>query len=186
MKGIVAYSFALRDHEPNPCNLRLAKAVKRIRNEYMERGEQVVIVAQKSVAIGLQHLEVPVDYVVTEYKCAGTTDTEEITAQAIEFFDYCYPIDLNFLNFPLYPLDEIIPVAHLIQLIKCRQEFRRHGIQTRSLWSLRRKIGRVGFDPKSKQWWTRGPVRLVIGAMRQILFGFNTRQNGPTELLELR
>ena len=43
MKGLVAFSFGLRDieHEPNPCNVRLAQAVMEIIAG--EQGEVVVV-----------------------------------------------------------------------------------------------------------------------------------------------
>lgn len=176
MKGIIVYSFALRDREPNPCNVRLARATKRIKEEFEEQGETVLIVAQKTVAFALRGLEVPVDYTVVRYKYPGRTDSEDITTQAADFFRSVSPAD--------DPVDEVIPVAHPIQEIKCRQEVRKAGFKTLSLLKLWRKIGRVGTDRESKQWWTRGPIRLITGAAIQVLFGYNTRQHGPSELSE--
>jgi len=150
----------------------LARAVKRIRDYYEDQGEKVLVVAQKSVAQVLHDLGVPVHYVVERYKYQGTTDTEDITAQAVRFFRANGPVD------------EIVTVAQPIQQIKCHSEVYRRGFNALPLLRLWHMVGHIGFDRESEQWWTRGPIRLLIGSVRQVLFGFNTRQHGPTELSE--
>ena len=42
MKGLVAFSFALGKEEPNPCNVRLARAVRRI---IRKEKESVMVIA---------------------------------------------------------------------------------------------------------------------------------------------
>lgn len=163
MKGMIVFSFALRDKEPNPCNVRLAKAAKRILDK---SGEPVMIVARRATALALQKIGVPAVHVIQ--KRPGYEGSEGMVQQAA-------------LVFWIKGVKEVIPVAQpFLQLTKCIQLVRRGGFKTPSFWELCRLIGWIGFDPESKQPWTRGPARLAFYAIRQIFLGYKP----PPELSE--
>lgn len=146
MIGIVAFSFALGKNEPNPCNIRLASAVELI---VRESKEPVILVAQWEIARAIK--SVPVDYVVEKHRTEGAyLDSEEVMAQAAEFFRK-------------HGVKEVIPVANpFLHLAKCRSLVYKEGFV-----SINRRIGWVGFYRKSLQWWTRGPIRLIVYAILQ-------------------
>lgn len=151
--GLIAYSFALGKTEPNPCNVRLARAVERIVREEAVKGNEVIVVAQWEVALALSRKP---SLVVYEHRQKGMyLDSEEVTAQAVSLFE-------------AWKITEVIPVANpFLQLFKCRKLVRNVG-----LTPLRRRIGWIGFDKESLQWWTRGPVRLLTGTALHVSVGY--------------
>ena len=166
MKGMIVFSYALRDEEPNLCNVRLAKAVFRIVDEL---DEPIVLVSQRTVLLALRQLGAPVAKIhVVEKRLGEYEGSEEVVKQATEVF-----LERR--------ITEVIPVAQpFLQLTKCVQLVRKAGFRTPSFWKLCRMIGWIGFDPKSKQPGTRGPVRSVLYTIRQMLFGYRP----PPELSE--
>ena len=159
---MIVYSFAWRRKEHSPCNIRLAKAAKRIA---AATGEPVKIVAQKTTAAVLQELGASV---LVVKKRSGYEGSEDLTGQAAEVFR-------------AEGISEVIPVAQpFLQLTKCIQLVRKAGFKSPSFWKLCRMIGWIGFDRKSVQPWTRGPVRLVFYTFRQMFLGYRP----PPELSE--
>ena len=159
---MIVYSFAWRRKEHSCCNIRLAKAAKRIA---LVSGS-FRIVAQRTTAAVLQELGVKDVFVVK--KRPGYEGSKDVTDQAAEVFR-------------AEGITEVIPIAQpLLQLTKCIQLVRKAGFRTLSFWKLCRMIGWIGFDRKSVQPWTRDPVRLVFHAFRQIFFGYQP----PPELSE--
>lgn len=166
MKGMIVFSFALREREPNPCNIRLARAAERIifKEEFKE--EDIVVVAQRTVSLALHERLVSIDHVVQ--KKPGYGGSEEVVRQAAEVFRR-------------YGITEVIPVAQpFLLLTKCVQLVRKAGFRVPSFPKLCRMIGWIGFDWYSRQPWTRDPIRLVYYTMRQIVFGYRP----PPELSE--
>lgn len=164
MKGIIVFSFAWRENSHSPCNVRLAKAAKRIIDG---ANGTVVVVAQRSTAATLRELGIPVAHVVE--KRPGYESSEEVVRQAARIF------------WERGVKEEIIPVAQpFLQLTKCIQLVRKAGFRTPSFWKLCRMIGWIGFDRQSAQPWTRGPVRLVFYTFRQMFLGYHP----PPELSE--
>jgi len=152
--GIVAFSFALGEKEPNPCNRRLACEVDRIARKLREENKEVVIVSQWEVAEGLKELEIGPDLVITEHRQKGSyLDSDEVAFQAAIFLH-----DQGVM--------EVVPVAHpFLHLTKCQKLLRKAGFKVR-----KEKIRYIGFYPESKQWWTRGPLHLFLYAILQVLF----------------
>lgn len=153
--GMVCFSFALRaeDEEPNPCNIRLAKVAERIVDEL--GGEEVVVVAQWEIARQLRadgyvvakSVELPAD--------GSYLGSEDVWEDAKDVFKY-YDIEKS-----------ICPVANpFLHLTKVKKMIVADG-----WWIIDRKIGRIGFDKLSTQWWTRGPLRLLLYAVLQKLTG---------------
>lgn len=146
--GIVAFSFGQRApaDEPNPCNRRLATAVERMLTE------PAVLVAQWEVARGLQdglaaHVVGP-DH--------GYLDTAAVWARAV----------------PVLRSGGVRRVVAVAQPVLHRS--RAHRLIRRSGFLVeRRPIGWIGFDSSSAntQWWTRGPLRLALYAVRQAFTG---------------
>lgn len=156
--GMVAFSFALREHEPNPCNIRLAKAVERI----VDGEHTKTVVAQWEVALQLATDRYPVALTV-DPSGVGYLDSEGVWEAAKEYF-------------LKHGITTVIPVAQpFLQMAKVKQMIRRDGFEV-----IRRPVGWVGFDNMSTQPWTRGPLRLLAYAVKQKLTGskgFAGRQN---------
>ena len=163
MKGMIVFSFAWRRDGQSLCNVRLAQAAQRIIDG---TNEEVVVVAQRTTAAVLRRLRISVTHVIE--KRPGYEGSEEVVRQAAVIFGR-------------QGVREVIPVAQpILQLTKCIQLVRKAGFRTPSFWKLCRMIGWIGFDRKSVQPWTRGPVRLVLYTMRQMFFGYRP----PPELSE--
>lgn len=147
MKGLVAFSFGLCKQEPNPCNVRIAQEVERI---VREEGEPVAVVAQWEVA---RALKTRPECTVILHAKGEYLDSEEVMRQAAEFFQR-------------RGIQTVIPVAQpFLQLWKCQ------GLVERAGFSIaRRTVQRIGFCTASEQWWTRGPIRLLLYAVLQCLF----------------
>lgn len=154
VKGIVAFSFALREEseEPNPCNWRLAREVT-LATERESRGP-LVVVAQWEIDKALETTNVSPYRTVVRPIPGGYLSSEDVWAQAREVFTSA-------------GVTEVIPVAQpFLQLWKVERMIRKDGFRVQH-----RHIGRVGFDKQSKQWWTRGALRLLFYAVLQVIFG---------------
>ena len=147
------FSFGLRrpGQEPNPCNVRLARATQRVLDETAAR---VVLVAQWEVALALPSsatahvVERPVD---DRY-----LDTERVWAQAAPVLRQA-------------GVHRVVAVAQpLLHRSKAHRLIRRDGFEP-----VRPRIGRIGFDSsfRNTQWWTRGPLRLLLYAVLQSVTG---------------
>lgn len=151
--GLVAFSFALRDvdREPNPCNIRLAKAVERIiQSEYRE----VVAITQWEITRQLKRDGCMVAHSVELRKDGKYLDSEGVWEEAKEIFRRM-------------GITEVIPVAQpFLQMIKIKAMIQADGFEV-----IDREIGRIGFDKESNQPWTRGPIQLFVYALRQKLTG---------------
>ena len=157
-RAVVAFSFGSRDelHEPNPCNVRLARAAERIIND--ELGD-LLLISQWEIAEQLESDGLHVDHIIRYPSEGGYLDSDEVWAQALPMLDK-------------YGVSSVIPVVHpFLQMYKVRQLIRESGISVE-----RRRIGWIGFDssPANTQWWTKGPVRLSAYAVMQA-FGRRTR-----------
>lgn len=148
--GLVAFSFGLSGHEPNPCNTRLAGAVRRIVNNENSR---VIVVVQWEIALSLASLSIT-NVVERHRKKDAYLDSEEVMAQAAEVFRE-------------YGITRVIPVANqFLHLRKCRDLVIKAGFIPEI-----RGFGKIGFYKESLQWWTRGPFRLLFYAVLQKLTG---------------
>ncbi len=153
-KGLVAFSFAQRPIEPSPCNKRLAKAVERIMRE--ESG-LIVVVAQWEVSLGLETLE-PILTVKKHRQSDCYLDCDEVTAQAVPLFR-----ELG--------ITEVIVVGNpFLHLMRCKEVVREAGFVP-----VKRRVGWIGFDRKSLQWWTKGPLELFFYSVLQKLIGWKGR-----------
>jgi len=150
--GIVAFSFGLRENEPNPCNVRLAEEVIRAAHEV---GSQVCIVAQWEIARALQEWGLVADVVVDPVpgKYLGSAD---VAMRAKEAFQSA-------------GVQECVVIAQpFLHLSRCKRLMEMAGFRPRDM-----AIGRIGFDSQSTQWWTRGPIRLLLYAVLQRAFGYS-------------
>lgn len=141
--GIVAFSFANRgpEAEPNPCNVRLAEVVRR----WASPG--AVIVAQWEVARSLRAEGIDVDHVVEPPRDGSYLDSDAVWLAARRVFH-----DRGVI--------QVIPVAQpFLQRAKVKEFIRRDGFEV-----VARPVGWIGFDRSRRnlQWWTRGPLRLVV------------------------
>jgi len=172
LKGMIVFSFGWRRNDYSHCNIRLARSAFRIVAE-TETDEPLVVLFQRTVAeatevLGILPLPDPILNFYVADKRPGYEGSEEVVRQAAEIFRK-------------HGITEVLPIAQpVLQLTKCVQLVRKAGFRTPSFWKLCRMIGWIGFDRKSVQPWTRGPVRLVLYTMRQMFFGYRP----PPELSE--
>lgn len=163
-KGMIVYAYALRRVEPNPCNIRLARAAQRIIT-VDGSAEGFYVVAQRSVAKALGQLGIPC---IEVSKSSGYEGSEQVTDFATQIFRSL-------------GITEVVPVAQtFLQINKCIALVKKAGFKTWPTLQLMRAIGWIGFDPESIQPRTRGLIRQVLYTARQILFGYRY----PPELSE--
>lgn len=151
--GVVAFSFGLRppEQEPNPCNVRLARAVQRVLDE---TSAPVVLVSQWEVALGLPPSAAT--HVVAPPVDGGYLSTERVWAEAAPLLRQA-------------GVRRVVAVAQpLLHRGKVHRLLRRDGFDP-----VRLRLGWIGFDssPDNTQWWTRGPLRLLLYALLQALTG---------------
>lgn len=151
--GVVAFSFGRRDpdQEPNPCNRRLAGATARI---VRQSAGPVVLVVQWEVARALPPT-MPV-HVVGDAPDGEYLDTERVWQAAA----------------PILHREGVRRVIAVAQPVLHRAKAYRL-IRAAGFEPLRAPVGWIGFDSSSRnrQWWTRGPLRLVLYALRQAATG---------------
>lgn len=151
--GVVAFSFGLRDRseEPGPCNRRLARATQEL---VARASEPVVVVAQWEVALALP-ASLPV-HVVDHAPDGRYLDTERVWGLAAPVLQRA-------------GVHRVVPVAQpVLHRAKASRLIRRDGFEP-----VRRPVGWIGFDSsrRNTQWWTRGPLRLVLYALLQAATG---------------
>lgn len=140
-------SFARRAQEPSPCNLRLAETAERI---IEVAGEDLVIVAQLEVARKLVADGVETTHVVEPFLDGSYLDTDYVWIEARLYFE-----ELG--------VEEVIIVANpFLHAFSIERMVRKDGFKICQKYT--QMLGRIGFDPESQQWWTRGPLRLLIYA----------------------
>lgn len=150
--GIVAFSFGLRatDEEPNPCNRRLAEETFRIARSLPF---PVLIVSQWEITRALNDLGLPPSQSV-ESTPGKYLDSEAVMEGAAIFFRE-------------NGVTHVIPIAHpFLHMYKCRRLVTEHGFTL-----IKRDVRKIGFDRKSLQPYTRGPLRLLWYAIKQKLLG---------------
>lgn len=154
--GVIALSFALREgHEPNPCNVKLARETERVMALLKAEGHEVVLVSQWEIALALNWVPM---YVVRNHRNPESyLDSDEVILQAVTIFDSTDPGGM----------DEVVIVANpFIHLQGARSKAKSFGLKVRNVL-----IRWIGFYKKSDQWQTRGPVRAFIYTVGRVLFG---------------
>jgi len=155
---ILAFSFALGEEEPNPCNVRIAKEVERLLHEWTIRGNPVFIVAQWEVALQLEADCYEVDLVVSpgNENYLGSREVWEASKDILMEED----------------ITNVVPVCQWLQMFKVRSLISKDGYNV-----LGEELGKVGFwnSPMNLQWWTKGPVRLCLYAALQGIFHYEGR-----------
>jgi len=151
--GVVAFSFGLRapEEEPNPCNRRLAAATARI---IRQTSVPVVLIAQWEIAKALPPTMAV--HVVGDAPDGGYLDTERVWQVAA-------PILRG------EGVRRVIAVAQpVLHRAKAHRLMRADGFEP-----LPAPVGWIGFDSgaRNRQWWTRGPVRLLLYALMQAATG---------------
>jgi len=152
MKGMVIWSFALRENEPSPCNIRLAEAVKRILEA---EPDDLVIISQWEVAKKLQEDGIEIYRIIEPFSDGSYLDSTDIWEVARRCFSKM-------------GVEEIIGVANpFIHGYVVERMIKKDGFAYVSSHDY--LVGKVGFDRLSLQWWTRGPIRFLIYAVLKAL-----------------
>ena len=154
-EAVVVYSFGGSPrYGPGAANKKLAAIALRIAQN---NPSGLVLVAQ-------DYLEEPlrefggislVGLVVRKHRTKGAfLGTEEVTAQAVAYLH-------------TQGIRRVVLVAHpFLHRFKCRKLLLRSGFSVKCA-----KTGFVPFDPGGEGWWVRGPLRLLLYAVLQVLFG---------------
>lgn len=147
--GIVAFSFALREEEPNPCNIRLAKEVKKAVSRYPD----ALIVCQWEVGIAVAEGGYLPVRIIGPFS-GVYLDSETVWQGAM-------------MDLWREGITDVIPIAQpFLHLTKVKRMIRKSGFNIVP-W----KVPWIGFDndPRNTQEWTKGPLRLLIYALKQLL-----------------
>lgn len=155
--AIVAFSYALREKEPNPCNVRIARIVERIFAELTSEGYTVYTVVQWEIALQLLEDGFPVNHIVHPQKDAYL-DSDMVWEEAVAMV--------------LNPecINRVVPVAHRwLQIVKVKQLMKGDGFRI-----TKKRIGKIGFDNSEEnlQPWTKGPMRALVYAIKQQFLGY--------------
>lgn len=163
--GIIGFSFALTQDEmrrrlPNQCNKKLAMETRRFYLKLKDGNQLPTLIVQWEIALDERFaaMNINPDMIVRKHReCGKYLDSDEIIAQAIPLLKQ-------------QGITKVISVAQWLQNFKCRTLLRKAGFQV-----LPAKIGKIGFCKDSLQWWTRGPIQLVIYTIKQVIFGHRGR-----------
>lgn len=153
--AVLALSYGMcTDGRACLSNIDLARETVRL----MRPG--VPIIAQHEIADFLRGGFDP-DYVIRRHRDPTRyLDTDEGIRQAVEWLQEHRP-----------DIREIVVVAQpFIHLTLSRMIVRKHGYRVRKT-----KIGRIGFDRRSSQWWTRHWFLSVVYTARRVLFNVRGR-----------
>jgi len=164
IKAVVGFSFGLTKNEPNQCNIRLAREVERIAQREREKGNSVIIVTQWEVSFSLSSPFLP-HFIIWEHRDARSyLDSDEVAGQATEFLRQQAEKMGEKIN-------GVIPIANpFLHLALCRRLLKKKE------WNVPQvKIRWIGFLPKSSQWFTRGPIRLIVYSFLRILHRFGQK-----------
>ena len=155
--AVLGASFSLREDEPNPCNVRLAKEVERISDNLVSNGHLPVVVVQWEIDLALRRLGA--DVVNWDYKVIGPFDTdeylgtEELITEASSFFQSFGATKFVAVANPFIHQQYVYFLA--------RKHFK----------LMLRRVRWIGFDKQSSQWWCRSwwqflyqTARLAMGA----------------------
>lgn len=155
--GVIGLSFALRaGQEPNPCNVKLAWETERVVALLRAEGHEVMTSSQWEIALRLDAELVNLICVVKKHQDGVSyLDSDEVILQSNEVFEAKGGVD------------EVVIVANpFIHLQGARSKAKGFGLKVRKV-----PIRWIGFDKKSDQWQTRGPVRAFVYTVGRVLFG---------------
>lgn len=155
--GIIAFSFAKRDKEPNPVNVRLAFNTDLVDDELQSGGVWTVVVAQWEIARALStapHTIVSIDDATPKADGKIYLDSKDVLNKAIKVFEG-------------YRITDVIVVANNFLHRRIVESMARKAGYT----IMKAKMPAVGFDPSplNLQWWCKGPVRFVTYLGVQVL-----------------
>lgn len=161
--GVLAFSFSQTQEEldkkrANPCNRNIAVMLSCLASR---KDINFSIVAQWEIMLNnfLEPKIKPVLVVEKHRKEGEYLDSEEVIAQAIPILK-------------ARGITKVISIAQWLQNFKCRALLKKAGFEIIPLRKfLSRKTRKIGFCKGSLQWWTSGPIQLVIYTVLQILFG---------------
>lgn len=152
--GVIALSFALRvGQEPNPCNVKLARETERVVDLLRTEGHDVIAISQWEIALALNWF--PMHVINKHRDGVSYLDSNEVILQAKEVFERWGGVD------------EVVILANpFIHLQGARSKAKVFGLKVRKV-----AIHWIGFDKKSDQWQTRGPVRAFVYTVGRVFFG---------------
>ena len=128
-------------------NKRLEEAVKRI----LPMEKEAIIVAQWEVARELEKDGIKPTHVIEPLPNNSYLSTRLVWEEARAYLE-------------LYDVTEVIIIANpFIHAYYIEKMVRKDGFRVDGSHSP--EVGHIGFDPKSLQWWTRGPVLFAIYAI---------------------
>lgn len=152
--GVVVFSFALRlsEQEPNPCNIRLAKAAEQIIRDIRVAGDEPILISQWE---GVKQLEadgyVPVH--VVQLRADGSyLDSKAVWEEARQVL------------WEQYDVVNIVVVAQPFLQLRSVQKM----IKQADFTVIKSKIPWIGFDNTwiNTQPWTKSALALLMYAVK--------------------
>lgn len=196
--GVVVPAFALREVEPNPCNVRLAEETVRIVDELKKQGHDIVLVVQWEVDKALVQSgafrflgdgdETLLDYAHQPdelRKKLRLVQSQGFGAYGVVgprddgvYLDTKFVVSSAEFLFREAGVERVVVVANpFVHRAYTYRLFKQRG------WELLHpvpKVGWVGFDPESTQWWCRSWWQFSLQAVH-LAFGGKSGHNGRQE-----
>ena len=148
---ILAYSFGYRRNDPGITNRSLAKIVEKV---YQATSDPIILQGEIAECVNFKPTLVINDYHIQDgFFRARHLNINEVTDQAIDFMK---SKDMSRIWLIVHPF---------MYLVRCRKLLKNQGFQV-----LTPKVGKLPFDQKSKQWWTRSLLQLFLYSVWQKFF----------------
>ncbi|MFH0852319.1 MAG: hypothetical protein V1845_01810 [bacterium] len=140
---------------PGKSNDALAGAAERELSKPENQGLEFIAQWEVGLSYGLRHSPI---FQIRKHRVDGQyLDSEEVIAQAVEWIEKNRP-EVKTIRLLCYPF---------LHRQKCARLIKAHGFGVEIV-----KTGWVPCDRKSKQWYTKNPVLLLLYAVLQGMFGY--------------
>ena len=148
---ILAYSFGYCLNNPGISNQALAEIVEKV---YQATSDPIILQGEIAECVNFKPTLVINDYHIQDgFFRARHLNINEVTDQAIDFMK---SKDMSRIWLIVHPF---------MYLVRCRKLLKNQGFQV-----LTPKVGKLPFDQKSKQWWTRSLLQLFLYSVWQKFF----------------
>lgn len=163
--AVLGASFSLRENEPNPCNIRIAKEVIRICTELIAQGHTPVLAVQREVGLALHELgstsegewQYFIDnggwayHEIGQYDDGRYIGTKDVLDEALAFFEE-------------FGATRFVAVANPF----LHQQYT-YFLARKHFKLMWRKVRYIGFDKESTQRWCRSWWQFAFQAVRLAL-----------------
>lgn len=163
--AVLGASFSLREDEPNPCNIRIAKEAIRICRKLTRQGHTPVLALQWELDLALSKFGKLIEgswqeiidqggwayFVIGQYDDGRYLGTEELMNEALPFFEK-------------FKATHFVAVANPF----IHQQYT-YWLARKHFKLMLRRVSWIGFDKESTQWWCRSWWQFVFQTVRLAL-----------------